>query len=66
MTGQPRVMHDAAMAMAACLVERVGGCLREEECKDAFEEFYRVCVAGLEAYEIQLNRIERRLKPLDN
>ena len=37
-----------------------------EERLKAIGDFYCVCKAGVEAYEIQLNRMQGRLKPLEN
>jgi hypothetical protein len=61
-----RLEHDAAYMMARHLIEVIAPCLREEEKIDAFREFYHVCRAGIEAYEIQVNRMRQRLKPLSN
>lgn len=57
------LQHDAAVAMARALVEIIAPCLREEEQRDAFEEFYRVCHAGIEAYVAQASHKERQLLP---
>lgn len=57
------LQHDAAVAMAVALVEIIAPCLREEEHRDAFEEFYRVCHAGIEAYVAQTDRKGRQLLP---
>lgn len=43
--------HDAAIAIARTILEIVSPCLRPEEHRDAFEEFYHAVMAGLEAYE---------------
>lgn len=65
--GVVSLRHDAAFAAARALVEIVAPCLREEERRDAFEEFYRVCVAMIEAYEQQMQREAARLcKPSRN
>jgi hypothetical protein len=61
-----RLQHDAATAMAKALLDLVVPCLREEEHQDAFEEFYAVCKAGIEAFCIQQDRMQRRLRPMDN
>jgi hypothetical protein len=44
------LIHDTATAAAWHIVETVAPALREEERRDAAEEFYRVLVATLEAY----------------
>jgi hypothetical protein len=58
-----RVVHDAAMAMVQALIDQVG---LPMEGRPTLAEFYRICRAGIEAYEINLDRMQRRLKPLDN
>jgi hypothetical protein len=50
------LQHDAAVAMAKCLVNIIAPCLREEEQREAAREFYQVIRAGLEAYEEQRER----------
>ena len=60
------LQHDTAFAMAHALLEIVAPCIREEERRDAFSEFYRVCLAALESYEVKCNRMEARLRPLNN
>ena len=52
--------------MAMKLLEVVRCVVRPEEEADAFEEFYRVCLAGVESYQIQKNRMEQRMKPSMN
>lgn len=52
--------------MAQHCVELLGNLLREEERKDALDEFYRVCHAGLECYLIQSDRMQHRLNPTNN
>jgi hypothetical protein len=53
--------HDVARAAAAALLEQVKNCLREEEYADAFEVFYEIVSAALEAYRAQLTEV--RLRP---
>jgi hypothetical protein len=61
-----RLIHDAAFAMACALADLLDPALPEEERQDAREMFYHVCKAGLEAYELQLNRMQQRLRPTSN
>ncbi len=61
-----RLQHDAAMAMAQAILDIVGGCLREDEHRDAFEEFVAVCKAGIESYDVMRNRMQQRLNPANN
>lgn len=51
--------HDTAVATARAILEVVSPCLRPEEHREAFEEFYRAVSAGLEAYEAILARSHR-------
>ena len=61
-----RLIHDCALMMAAHYVEMVGNLLREEERITAREEFYHVCKAGIECFEIQKARLLQRLNPTNN
>jgi hypothetical protein len=61
-----RLIHDVAMAMAVAILELVEGCIRPEEQRDAFEEFYCACKAGLENYEMQRAGMTQRLYPTKN
>jgi hypothetical protein len=54
-----KLIHDRAHAMAADLLATVRGCLREEEWRDAFEEFYAIAAAGLKRYDRQSSRLRR-------
>jgi hypothetical protein len=61
-----RLQHDSAFALAIALLEIVQGCLREEERRDAFEAIYQACRAGIEAHDIQRQRMQTRLHPFRN
>jgi hypothetical protein len=61
-----RLQHDTAFALAKVLLGIVQGCLREEERRDAFEAFYQACRDGIEAHDIQRQRIQTRLHPFRN
>ncbi len=61
-----RLAHDAAFAMATRLLELVETCLREEEKRDAWDEFYAVCLAGVEAFSIQQSKMQQRINPSRN
>ena len=52
--------------MAQALLDQMTPFLRYEERLEAIGKFYCICKAGVEAYEIQSNRMRRRLKPLEN
>jgi hypothetical protein len=58
-----RLIHDVAFATSRHILEVVAGCLREEEQRDAFDEIYERVKAGIECFDIQNDRMERRLKP---
>ena len=49
------------MAMARSLLGIIGNCLREEEHRDAFEEFYRVCREGIESYTVEKQSLEEKI-----
>lgn len=58
-----RLQHDTAFAMAKRLRDVMGDCIREDDRHDALEAFYRVCVAGIESYELQRDQVRPRFKP---
>jgi hypothetical protein len=58
-----KLQHEGAVAMATALLEIVGPCLRDEERHDAYEEFYRVSLVGIESYVIQRSRELTRRNP---
>jgi len=57
-----QLQHDAAVAMAKSILEIIGDCLREEEHRDAFEEFYRVCREGIETYSLHKDWLELKIE----
>ncbi len=61
-----RLIHDAAVAMARAILDIIAPCIRPEERRDALEEFYTVCRSGIEAYEMQIDRMQKRLNPMKN
>ena len=61
-----RLIHDTAIAMAQALVDLLGPCIREDERRDARDELYCVCKAGLEAFCLHQDRMQQRLKPTRN
>ena len=58
-----RLIHDVAYATSRHILELIAGCISEEDHPDAFAAVYERVKAGIEAYEIQNNRMEQRLKP---
>ena len=61
--GHVRLESNAAFQMAAKLVAIIAPCLREEERKDCFDEFYRVVRDGLRDFSEQKDQMEKRLNP---
>ena len=61
-----RLQHDAAVAIAQACLDVVASCVHPSCHKEAWDEFYRIAVAGLEAFCIQAERMQQRLKPSAN
>lgn len=61
-----RLHHDAAWAMTKHCIELLSNLLDAEQKIDAQEGIYAICLAGLEAYEVQVDRMRQRLRPLEN
>ncbi len=60
-----RLLHDGAWRMAQALMgtlERDGGA---EGCRATLANLYEACRAGLEWYDTQARRLEKRLYPRD-
>lgn len=47
-------------------IELLSNLLDAEQKIDAQEGIYAICLAGLEAYEVQVDRMRQRLRPLEN
>jgi hypothetical protein len=61
-----RLQHDAAVAIAKACLDVVASCIHPCCHKDAWDEFYMIAKSGIEAYEIQADRMLHRLRPLEN
>lgn len=61
-----RVKHDVALVTGHHCVELVSNVLDCEQKKQALQGFYEIILAALEAYDLQSDRMRRRLRPLDN
>jgi hypothetical protein len=61
-----RLIHDASIAMARAILDRISPCLRDEEKLEALRESYLVCKAGIEAFCIHQERMLARLNPTKN
>jgi hypothetical protein len=58
--------HDTAWATAVSILEVFEPLLREEEQQEAFAEVYQRVKAGLECFEIEADRMQRRMVPGKN
>jgi hypothetical protein len=61
-----RLQHDAAVAIAKACLDVVASCIHPSCHKDAWDEFYLIAKSGIEAYEIQADRMLHRLRPSRN
>ena len=61
-----RLQHDAAIAIARACLDVVSRCIPPEMHKDAWESLYEVAKAGIEAYELHVDRMQQRLHPSRN
>jgi len=61
-----RLQHDAAVAIAKACLDVVASCIHPSCHKDAWDEFYMIAKAGIEAYEIRVERVQHRLHPSKN
>lgn len=64
--GAKRLRHDAAWAIATTILECIENCIRPEEQKDASHELYWRVKAGIECYDLMVEREQQRLKPSEN
>lgn len=61
-----RLCNDVALMITQHCIELLVNVLDEEQKKQAMEGIYQICLAGIEAYAIQDDRLQRRLRPLQN
>ena len=52
-----RLQHDTAFALATVLLEIVENCIRPEEHRDAFDEFYEEIKQALIVHDAKRNKI---------
>jgi hypothetical protein len=64
--GSARLRHDAAFAAAHALLDMACGMLMNSEKRAFHDEAYHIVLAALEAYSIQAEREEMRVKPSRN
>jgi L-rhamnose mutarotase len=61
-----RLQHDAAIAIAKACLDVIAPYIPPELHKQAWQSFYEVAKAGIEAYEIHVDRMQHRLHPSRN
>ena len=61
-----RLQHDTAFALATALLAIIENCIRPDERRDAFDEFYAACKGAFECYEAMKGREESRPQPSRN
>ncbi len=61
-----RLQHDAAVAIAWTCLDVLFPCLHPALRQQAWECFYQAAKSGIEAYELQVDRMQRRLHPNKN
>ncbi len=61
-----RLQHDAALMITQHCIELLVNVLDEEQKQQATEGIYAISLAGIEAYEVQVDRMQKRLRPLQN
>lgn len=61
-----RLQHDAAVAIATTCLDVVSSCIHPALYQQAWESFYQAAKGGIEAYELQVDRMQQRLHPSKN
>ena len=61
-----RLQHDTAVAIAKACLDVVVSCVHPSCHKDAWDEFYMIAKSGIEAYCLQADRTDKRLRPFKN
>jgi hypothetical protein len=61
-----RLQHDAAVAIAWTCLDVIFPCLHPALRQQAWESFYQAAKSGIEAYELQVERTQKRLHPSKN
>ena len=60
------LLNERAFLMAREMLRVVQNCLRPEEQRDAFEEFFATCKRNLESLQVQAATMTNRLNPSIN
>jgi hypothetical protein len=58
--------HDVALVTGQHCVELVSNVLDRVQQRQALQGFYEIILAALDAYDLQSDRMRRRMRPLDN
>lgn len=58
-----RLQRDYALMMTKHCLELLVNVLDEDQKLQAQEGIYQICLAGVQCYEVQADRMRRRLKP---
>jgi hypothetical protein len=61
-----RLQHDVALMITKHCMELLVNVLDHEQKMQAREGIYAICLSGVESYELQVDRMQRRLKPFNN
>lgn len=61
-----RVQREFALRVMEGCIELLINVLDDEEKVQARDGIYEICLAEIVAYEVQVDRMQRRLKPLQN
>jgi hypothetical protein len=61
-----RLWRDCALMITQHCIELLVNVLDEEQQLQAREGIYQICLAGIEAYEVQVDRMQKRLNPTKN
>ena len=61
-----RLQHDAAVAIAKTCLGVIFPCIHPALHQQVWESFYQAAKRGIEAYELQVDRMRQRLHPSKN
>jgi hypothetical protein len=61
-----RLQREIALVIMQHCSELLCNVLDEDQMLQAREGIYAICLAGIECYETQVDRMQRRLRPLEN
>ncbi len=61
-----RLCNDVALMITQHCLELLVNVLDEEQKLQARDGIFEICVAGIEAYDLQSDRMRQRLRPMHN